>query len=154
VLRVLGNVLDIPGFAYDSSEQVRDELIPGNLEFVSGLDNTLTNVALAPAEKITGLQRVADVAIYGADSLVRRAPALQASVDARRSSVAYLNQSTLSALGLTNGNMVRVAQGQGSALVKAEEDNNLPDNCVRLAAGTATSALLGEMYGSISVERA
>jgi NADH-quinone oxidoreductase subunit G len=79
---------------------------------------------------------------------------LQASVDARRSSVAYLNQSTLSALGLTNGNMVRVAQGQGSALVKAEEDNNLPDNCVRLAAGTATSALLGEMYGSISVERA
>lgn len=154
VLRVLGNVLDIPGFAYDSSEQVRDELISGGLEFVSGLDNALTNVAFVPAEKFTGLQRVADVAIYGADSLVRRAPALQATVDARRCSVAYLNQSTLSALGLANGSMVRVVQGKSSALVKAEEDNNLPDNCVRLAAGTAASALLGEMYGSISVERA
>jgi NADH-quinone oxidoreductase subunit G len=153
VLRVIGNVLDIPGFTYESSEQVRDELVAG-AEFVSGLDNGIEGIGLAISEKPSGLQRIADVAIYGTDPLVRRAPALQASADGKRNSTVRLNSATLATLGIASGNMARVMQGQGSVLITAEEDNTLPDNCVRLAAGTSASALLGEMYGVISVERA
>lgn len=77
VLRVLGNVLDIPGFAYDSSEQVRDEIIPPGMSFAAGLDNAISDLALSLAPGVGGLQRIADVPIYFADALVRRGAALQ-----------------------------------------------------------------------------
>ena len=46
VLRVLGNVLNLDGFAYESSEAVRDEAIGKGTEFVAGLDNGLNGVAI------------------------------------------------------------------------------------------------------------
>lgn len=46
VLRVLGNTLALPGFEYESSEQVRDEILPLGTEFVDGLDNGINGVAV------------------------------------------------------------------------------------------------------------
>ena len=81
VLRVLGNLLGLPGFAYDSSEQIRDEIIPKGGEdehFVGGLDNGVNGLALSPHGERPALQRIAEVPIYFADPLVRRAPRLAA----------------------------------------------------------------------------
>ncbi len=78
VLRVLGNVLDVEGFDYDSAEQVRDELraLPGQAH----------PAATPPTREIqpdaTG--RVADVPMYGGDPIVRRSPALQRTPLAQR----------------------------------------------------------------------
>jgi NADH-quinone oxidoreductase subunit G len=47
VLRVLGNLLSLPGFDQASSEQVRDEIIPSGEGFVGGLGNGLNGVPLA-----------------------------------------------------------------------------------------------------------
>ena len=63
VLRVLGNVLALPGFDYEHSEQIRDEMLAGK-EFVAGLDNGLTAPPLVLPEPEIQTQRIADVPIY------------------------------------------------------------------------------------------
>jgi NADH-quinone oxidoreductase subunit G len=153
VLRVLGNVLALPGFAYDSSEQVRDEIIPAGSEFVAGLDNGLSGVALSLGAAPGGLQRVADVPIYFADALARRSPALQKTADAV-APTARMNAKTLAQAGVADGAQVRVKQGQGEALLFAKADETVPAACVRVAAAHASTAMLGDMFGSITVERA
>jgi NADH-quinone oxidoreductase subunit G len=47
VLRVLGNLLNLPGFDQDSSEQVRDEIVSTGEGFVDGLNNSINGVPLS-----------------------------------------------------------------------------------------------------------
>ena len=42
----------------------------------------------------------------------------------------------------------------GVAKLVAKSDDRVPVGCVRVAAAHATTAMLGEMFGQISVERA
>jgi NADH-quinone oxidoreductase subunit G len=153
VLRVLGNVLDIAGFDYDSSEQVRDEVMPQGTEFVEGLSNAISGVTFSLSAPETALQRVTDVPIYFADALVRRAAALQQTSDAAEP-VARMSAATLANAGLADGAAVRIKQGQGEALLNARVDETVPAGCIRIPAAHASTASLGDMFGPINVERA
>jgi len=154
VLRVLGNLLKVPGFAYESSEQVRDDALSVTDGFVSGkLDNGINGVALALPGAVTGLQRVADVPIHFADPLARRSPSLLLTRDAA-APVARLNAATLGQLAVTAGSEIKVKQGSGVAVLKAVADESVPAGCVRVSAAHASTAALGDMFGPISVERA
>jgi NADH-quinone oxidoreductase subunit G len=154
LLRVLGNVLNLDGFAYESSEQVRDEALGKGAEFAVNLDNGLNGVAISlSVAAADGLQRIADVPINFADPLARRAPALQQTADAA-SPTLRASAATLTALGVEAGASVRVRQGQGVAQLVARQDDNIPTGCVRVSAAHTTTAMLGEMFGAISVERA
>jgi len=99
VLRVLANMLELPGFEFDSA---RDILVTLGLEPVD-------NLAWVPADKL-GNQTSAAIdltaaavepvaaSIYQLDSIVRRAPALQLTADARpaiRTAVAALSAEAL-----------------------------------------------------------
>ena len=154
VLRVLGNLLAIDGFDYASSEQVRDEVLPKDIPFVDGLNNSLAD-GTAPVfvEVPPGLQRIADVPIHFADMLVRRAPALQKTRDAA-APVARMSAATLTKLGLADGDAVAVRQGEGVAKLTAKSDSAMRDDCVGVSAAHPTTAMLGEMFGTITVERA
>ncbi|WP_293387043.1 molybdopterin-dependent oxidoreductase, partial [Nevskia sp.] len=149
VLRVLGNLLGVPDFDYDSSEQVRDEL---GAEFADKLGNRLNGMTLQLAAAGTGLQRVTDVPIYSSDAIVRRAASLQHTRDAAAPR-AWMNQALLARLGLTEGQAVKLKQGTGEALLKAALDPRLPPDCVRVAAAHASTKDLGPMFGEIKVER-
>ncbi len=153
ILRVLGNVLNLDGFGYESSEAVRDEVLGKGAEFVGSLDNGLNGVAIALPGTVDGLQRIADVPINFADAMARRSPALQQTVDAK-APMARISEQTLAQLGLADGTQVRVKQGQGEAVLVAQADNNVPVGCVRVAAAHVSTAALGDMFGQISVERA
>jgi NADH-quinone oxidoreductase subunit G len=154
VLRVLGNVLALDGFDYMSSEAVRDEVLGDDKEFAAGLDNGLSGVAVAlTAVASGGLQRIADVPIHFADAMARRAPALQQTADGK-APILRAAAATLAALGIEAGATVRVRQGDGVATLLAQADDKVPANCVRVAAAHPTTAMLGEMFGAISVERA
>jgi NADH-quinone oxidoreductase subunit G len=154
LLRVLGNVLNLDGFSYASSEEIRDEVLGKGVEFVVGLDNGLKDVALVlPAVNTDGLQRVADVPINFADPMARRAPALQQTADAV-APTARMNEQTLAQIGVADGVQVCVKQGSGETVLIAKSDNNVPAGCVRVSAAHASTAMLGDMFGSISVERA
>ena len=150
VLRVLGNLLGLAGFDYDSSEQVRDEI--GSADQLAGrLDNRLAGMALQTPAVSAGLQRIADVPIYATDAIVRRAAALQHTRDAAMPR-AWMNAALLAKLGLKDGQAVKVRQGEGEAAVNAACDERLPQDCVRLAAAHAVTSKLGPMSGELSVE--
>ncbi|BAL94904.1 NADH-quinone oxidoreductase subunit NuoG [Rubrivivax gelatinosus] len=153
VLRVLGNLLGLPGFDQDSAEAVRAEAIGDAASIASRLDNTPAAASGTPVLRQGALERVADVPIYATDSLVRRSPPLQLSADARVPRVG-LPSSLWRQLGLAKGDKVMVAQGQGAVLLAAREEPWLADGAVRVAAGHPDTVALGALFGPITVEKA
>ena len=151
VLRVLGNLLKVDGFDYETSQAVRDEALQG-VDVAAKLNNAVSGIESKPAA-VNGMQRVADVPIYATDAIVRRAVSLQATADAAQPK-AWLHSKELSKLGVQAGAQVKVAQGQGSALLEVAADDGLPEGVVRVAAGHPMTAMLGAMFGTITVERA
>jgi NADH-quinone oxidoreductase subunit G len=88
VLRVLGNLLGLPGFDAESSQAVLAAALPGVASgaFVDAarLDNRgAVQPDLRPASRVPCV-----AAIYQLDGLVRRAPALQHTTDGRDARVA------------------------------------------------------------------
>jgi NADH-quinone oxidoreductase subunit G len=152
VLRVLGNLLDIAGFNYDSSEAVRDVCLGGKPDFVSGLDNAVQPGNLHLDTGAGGIERIADVPIHFADPLVRRAPGLQATQDSA-APAARMNAALLAKLGIAAGEAVKVGAGGTAINLVAQLDSGIPDNCVRIAAAHTDTAALGPMFGSLTVER-
>jgi len=154
VLRVLGNLMSLPGFDHESTEAIRDEVcradaVAGRLaNRVDGI--TLKLDATPPAD---GLERIADVPIYFGDPIVRRAASLQRTRDALPPR-AWLGPALAGELGVKHGERVRVRQGEGTAIVEVGIDGRLPAGCVRLAAAHRHTAGLGPMFGAISLERA
>ena len=82
VLRVLGNLLDAPGFDYVSTEEVRDELIAGLGDVRP--DNSYGGTrSIAKPNGEDAVSGDIDTPIYSVDALVRRATALQLTAEAR-----------------------------------------------------------------------
>ncbi|MDQ2641206.1 MAG: NADH-quinone oxidoreductase subunit NuoG [Pseudomonadota bacterium] len=79
VLRVLGNLLDLPGFDAMSSEEVRDAL----RVLVERNARPLPAVAAGMVPQAEGPVTVTDVPMYQSDGIVRRAVALQRTREAR-----------------------------------------------------------------------
>jgi NADH-quinone oxidoreductase subunit G len=151
VLRVLANLLELPGFDHETPEQVRAEALPADV--AAKLSN---KVALTPEltpAAAGGAERIADVPIYFSDPTVRRSPPLQAT-PAAQPPRALANAATLEAFGVAAGDKVRARQGDASALLDAALDETLPDAVVRISAAHASVATLGPMFGPISLERA
>ena len=86
VLRVLGNLLQLPGFDAESSQAVLSAALPGveqgGLVPASRLNNA-TGAHQAPITTAAAGSRPCVAAIYQLDGLVRRAPSLQLTADAR-----------------------------------------------------------------------
>jgi NADH-quinone oxidoreductase subunit G len=83
VLRVLGNLLEVSGFDYESSEQVRDEL-EASLGDVQPDNRYRGTRALPVSGGKAAVNRTVDVPMYAIDPVVRRATALQLTPEARR----------------------------------------------------------------------
>jgi NADH-quinone oxidoreductase subunit G len=153
VLRVLGNLMSLPGFEYESTEAIRDEVC-GAAAVAAKLDNRLNGLALRIGpEGADGLERIADVPVYFSDPIVRRAASLQKTRDALTPR-AWLGPALAQELGVRAGERIRVRQGDGEAVVEVAIDARLPAGCVRLAAAHRHTSGLGPMFGPIVAERA
>lgn len=158
VLRVLGNLLGLSGFDYETAEQIRVELLGTKVAEEADVRSRLNNIAnLQPqAAKQNNemlLERIADVPIYFTDAIVRRAGSLQLTTDAKAPK-AFLSAAIAEKLGVAEGAQVKVMQEQGVAVLPVAVDVKLPDNVVRVSSGHASTAGLGGMFGAISVEKA
>jgi len=153
VLKVLGEMLGLDGVAADSIEDVRKQIF-GEAMVVdaSKLDNSVQSDVVMLGAIGSGIQRIADVPIYFADPVVRRAPSLQATRDSSEPA-ARMSRSTLARLGIQAGLKVRVSSASGEAIVLAAEDGGVAEGCVRLAGAHSLTARLGALYGEVSVER-
>ncbi len=157
VLRVLGNLLELSGFDYDTSEAIRAEVLGSgsldSLDLTAKLNNHSAGVLPSLSPATAELERVADVPLYFTDGIVRRAESLQQTVDAKPPR-AVLSAALASKLGVTDGATVRVKQGSGSAVLACAIDASQPANVVRVAAGHPSTAALGAMFGAVTVEKA
>ena len=149
VFRVLGNILGFNGFEYNSSEEIRDEALAG--EISTRLNNALTNTVQVSAQSVQGLVRLGEVPLYQTDSLVRRAPSLQATSDATLATTLRANSATLAKLSLVAGEKAIVKQGQGSAELIVAVDDGLVDDVIRAATSHPLTRNLGEMVGAVEV---
>jgi len=85
VLRVLGTLLQLPGFEYDSVEGVRADCLAAIGDPAARLDNAILGELRpsAAGEEKAGIQRIGEVPIYHVDGIVRRAESLQLTRDAQ-----------------------------------------------------------------------
>jgi NADH-quinone oxidoreductase subunit G len=154
LLRVLGNLLGLPGFEHETVEAVRAEALGEAAGLTSRLDNRAAGeIALPAAATSPALERIADVPIYATDAIVRRSTSLQLTADAREP-VAGLPTALWTQLGLADGDKVRVGQGSTSVLLPAQHDATLAATAVRVSAGHPATASLGPMFGALTVEKA
>ncbi len=157
VLRVLGNMFNLNGFDYNSSEQVRADILSGGEGALHAACNnqlrevTVGDVAAGANDGMT--QRIGEVPIYQADAVVRRADSLQRTFDGSAPD-AIMSGTLLQALRVEDGGMVVVHQGTGSAVLRARRDDSLPPACIRVAASHPLTAALGPMFGDCVVEKA
>ncbi|HEY2189410.1 MAG TPA: molybdopterin-dependent oxidoreductase, partial [Caldimonas sp.] len=158
VLRVLGNLLGMSGFSFETSEEVRAEALGDESTIASRLAATAAGeggrIAL-PARGDGGLERIADVPIYATDPIVRRAPALQLTADARAPAIGVPSE-LARARGIVDGTLVRVSSGHGSVVLPARVDPSLASNVLRVAAAHPLTTPLGAMNARLElvVERA
>ncbi len=161
VLRVLGNLLGLPGFAFETSEDVRAEAlgdvakIPDRLASRSFASLRMTGVEAErhPARSEGSgpmLERIADVPIYATDPIVRRASALQMTADARSPMVGVPSE-LAAEHGIVDGTPVRVTQGGASVVLPARIDASLASNVLRVPAAHPRTAPLGPMFGRLEI---
>ena len=157
VLRVLADQFGIDGFGYDTPEEVRADALPiqARMPLDSGFHSGLAGGDLpagSGGEAPEGAaERLADVPLYFTDAIVRRAEALQKTVQARAPQV-RANAATLARFGVEPGAAVRVRQGGATAVLPCAVDAALADGVVRVSAGHADTAGLGPMFGPIHLE--
>ena len=150
VLRVLGNLLSLGGFDYDTAEAVRADAVQGDL--AAALNSAAADVGLTLNAPTEGLERVGETPLYQLDPIVRRSPALQATTDAA-APAAWLGSEWMTRLGVAEGDAVRLRQGAGEAVLSVRRDDRLAVGVVRVAAAHPLSAMLGARLGPISVEK-
>lgn len=151
VLRVLANLLEVPGFDYVSSDEVLAEIKTAIADLTP--DNSVTggtNLEAWPAGD--GLQRIGDVPIYALDPLVRHAPALQRTHDAIPAGI-YLNSDEAGRLDLSAGEMAVAVQDGNRARLPVFIDPNVPNGCVRIPAALAGTETLGAPFGEVTLEK-
>ncbi len=176
VLRVLGNLLGLPDFAFDTSEEVRAEAL-GDLSSIPERLSNAGSVIVSPSAPKTvasDIERIADVPLYATDPIVRRAPSLQLTADARQPVVgvprALAQQLGLAfasnvdrnasnagidhSIAVEAGAWVSVTQSGATVVLEAKLDASLPENVVRVAAGHPSTAALGAMFGTLTVAKA
>ncbi|MEH6456081.1 MAG: molybdopterin-dependent oxidoreductase, partial [Cocleimonas sp.] len=156
ILRVLGNQLNVEGFDYVSSKDVRDELKMLCDEAGDAGHKFEANGIYTTQDKVSSnsLQRIGEVAEYGCDSLVRRAQALQDSKPEQHQ--VHLNTKEIENLGLQDvlsntDQKVQVKQGGVMVEMPMTANDMIPEGCALLMAGTKSSCLLGSAFGEIEV---
>ncbi len=77
VWRVLGTLLNLPGFGFDTIEEVRAQAMPPDIA------SLLSNDCQASVDLTPALHAPVTASIYQLDAMVRRAPALQHTADAQ-----------------------------------------------------------------------
>jgi NADH-quinone oxidoreductase subunit G len=82
VLRVLGNMLGLTGFDFESSQDILAKVIPAEASMVAA--DKLSNATQAVVRCDVVATEPVSAAIYQLDSIVRRAPSLQLTTDAKR----------------------------------------------------------------------
>lgn len=153
VLRVLGNFLNLAGFDYESSEQVKHVVF-------AKMPERHTNSAPRPdtlSFKKTShhLSRIGEVPIYAVDGLVRRSDPLQQTQAIMEGDVANarIHPDTASKLNVANAARVRVSQGKAFAELTVQYDDRIARDAIWIAGGIEATSTLGDLMGEVEIAK-
>jgi NADH-quinone oxidoreductase subunit G len=161
ILRKLGEELGLSGFAQVDLGEVRADLQRA-LEPDLGRDAAHPGEATLPEPSAAqGLYRIGEVAMYSVDPLCRRAAPLQQTAQAQSRFVA-LNPADAGRLGLADGALARLSQGNSGAESTGTREvemevivsADVPAGGVWLRSATCDTRLLGPAIAPIVVEPA
>ena len=141
ILRVLGERLGLDGFDAVSSQGIQAELAALVGDRAPIPRAVSTQAMVAPPAAVAGLDRIDALALYAGDALVRRAPALQATVGAADDRV-RVSSATAAALGLAAGARVLVQAGGSEAHAEVAIDDAVPAQSCVIHIGSALAARL------------
>ena len=153
VLRVLGNMFEVPGFEYQSIDEIRAEMAGlGTLE--NSLSNQIGNLPVQIAGSSTDgrLQRIGEIPLYHGDALTRRSRSLQLTIQAAQP-VAALHPDTLAGLGLSDGENALLVQDGTEIRLMARADRNVPAGAVRIPGAHPATQGLGGLFAPIEMKR-
>jgi NADH-quinone oxidoreductase subunit G len=159
VLRVLGNVLGLSGFDFETSESVRDAAL-GDQPLAERLSNRPAEVDLAAALAAcasaageAGLECLSTVPIYATDAVVRRAGSLQRTLDGQAALTVGVSEALAQQLGLQGQGELLLSAGEQSLRVQARVEP-LAEGVIRLPAGVQAFASLGAAQSGLSLKKA
>ena len=158
-LRVLGNLLGLDGFTFDTADEVRAAALGKEASFDNRLHNRpavdLASISLPESTSggSSSIERIADLPIYATDMLVRRAYSLQLTTDARPRLLS-ISTALAQQLGVEAGGSVRVRAGDAVLELPAAIDPTLAARAVRIPTGMAATAALGAASGELVIEKA
>ena len=133
-----------------SSEEVRDEL---KQQFSAGFEikNTIGKIDKinTPAD-ISGTLRLADINLYRADALVRRASSLQ-QTPAVQDCAVVVHPEYANTLGIAEKGMVDVKQNDVSIQLPLRLDSGIPEGCAWLTGSSPDVNTLGSRHGYVDI---
>jgi NADH-quinone oxidoreductase subunit G len=151
ILRVLGNVSQLKGFDYISSQDVVDEIDSPMHELNAKRQGHFIPDSL---ELTSDLMLISEIPMYNTDSLVRHSQALQRTPESHANDFARINAKEAEHRGLDPQHEVVISQDDRQVTVPLEIDDNIADGCIYLAAATPVSAQLGSLFSQVQVRQA
>ena len=154
VLRVLGNIFELEGFDYITSEDVRDEA----KQLANQLDASnrgVTNSAQwrcpsALAKQSDAITRIGILPIYATDSVVRRSDALQQTDDMIPACV-IVNAEMAKQNQMHDDDNVFVTQNNIKLKLRVHIEDSIPNNCVVIPQGVQGLEVFDAAYSEITL---
>ena len=154
ILRVLGNLLNIESFDYNSSQEIRDEVT-----------SAIENIALDSVGKWTApdtldnglsgngtLQRITETPMYSVDAMSRRAQALQRSECNK--GLIHIHPQLADKLNVSAGDIVIAEHEDNSISAPVMINKGVSVDCVLVQAAQSKHSELGPWHGHVSLRKA
>ena len=153
VLRVLGNMFDIEGFDYISSEEVLNELKNQSSDMVASYLVSWACPQTLDSGSNGQLVRISEVQTYAGDCIQRRANALQSTFDADIAAI-RINKSLADKLEVSDGAKAIASQNGSEVTLPIIVDDMVSDDSVLIHAGLPASAKLDMSFTPITIKPA
>ena len=153
VLRALGSLLNLEGFLYNLPEEVYADAFAKPVQDLLNNGFTATPEVQQRVQLAAAFERLADQPIYSSDAIVRRAPALQRTRDAKDATMVGVGQTLWAQLSLQAGDRVVLAQNGHTVEASVLLQPDLADGVVRIATATELSGQLASMFGEVSLSK-
>ena len=147
ILRVLANFLQLEGFSYDSSEEVKaDAMIEMDKK------NEFSLIDFKPSNIERGLEVLNVVKANDSDMIVRRAASLHQNKN-KDQSCCLINPTTMLEEGLIDGQKIKISSSESEILINAKADDNVCLNAVVIYGKQDETFILG-MHNKVKIKKA
>ena len=147
ILRVLANFLQLEGFSYDSSEEVKTDAM---IEMDKKNEFSLNDFKPSNIER--GLEVLNVVRANDSDMIVRRATSLHQNKN-KDQSCCLINPTTMLEEGLIEGQKIKISSSEAEILINAKADDNVCLNAVVIYGKQDETFILG-MHNKVKIKKA